>query len=119
MGPPDQPDYINAVAAIETASSAYDLLAALQDIEARQGRVRDIRWGPRILDIDILLYGAELIEKPALTIPHPGLQERVFVLYPLYEIAPDLIVPGLGPIEGLLKRCKRRGIERLPAGIAS
>lgn len=113
MGPPDQPDYINAVAAIETAQTAYDLLASLQAVEARHGRVRGVRWGPRTLDIDILLYGAERISGPGLTVPHPGLSERAFVLYPLYEIAPDLEVPGLGPLAGILRHCAGRGIERL------
>jgi len=113
MGPPDQPDYINAVAAIDTGQTAYNLLASLQAVEARQGRARGVRWGPRTLDIDILLYGAERITGPDLTIPHPGLSERAFVLYPLYEIAPDLEVPGLGPLPGLLRHCDGRGIERL------
>ncbi|MGH8507522.1 MAG: 2-amino-4-hydroxy-6-hydroxymethyldihydropteridine diphosphokinase [Gammaproteobacteria bacterium] len=113
MGPPNQPDYINAVAAIETAQTAYDLLASLQEVEARHGRARGVRWGPRTLDIDILLYGTERIAAAALTVPHPGLRERAFVLYPLYEIAPDLEVPGLGPLAGLLSHCEGKGIERL------
>ncbi len=113
MGPPDQPDYINAVAAIETAQTAYNLLASLQEVEARHGRARGVRWGPRTLDIDILLYGAERLAGPRLTVPHPGLTERAFVLYPLVEIAPDLEVPGLGPLARLLRHCERRGIERL------
>ncbi|OOO02648.1 MAG: 2-amino-4-hydroxy-6-hydroxymethyldihydropteridine pyrophosphokinase [Chromatiales bacterium USCg_Taylor] len=113
MGPPDQPDYINAVTAIETAQTAYDLLASLQAVEARHGRARGLHWGPRTLDIDILLYGAERITGLDLTVPHPGLSERAFVLYPLYEIAPDLEIPGLGPLAGLLRRCEWRGIERL------
>ncbi|CAN5665868.1 MAG: 2-amino-4-hydroxy-6-hydroxymethyldihydropteridine diphosphokinase [Gammaproteobacteria bacterium] len=113
MGPPDQPDYINAVTAIETAQTAYVLLASLQAVEARHGRARGVRWGPRTLDIDILLYGAERITGPGLTVPHPGLSERAFVLYPLYEIAPELEVPGLGPLAGLLRHCEGGGIERL------
>ncbi|CAN5810487.1 2-amino-4-hydroxy-6-hydroxymethyldihydropteridinediphosphokinase [soil metagenome] len=113
MGPPDQPDYINAVTAIETAQTASDLLASLQAVEARHGRARGLHWGPRTLDIDILLYGAERITGLDLTVPHPGLSERAFVLYPLYEIAPDLEIPGLGPLAGLLRRCEWRGIERL------
>lgn len=113
MGPPDQPDYINAVAAIETPQTAHDLLASLQAIEARHGRARGVRWGPRTLDIDILLYGVERIAGPGLTVPHPGLSERAFVLYPLYEIAPDLEVPGLGSLARLLSHYEGRGVERL------
>jgi len=103
MGPANQPDYINAVAAIETTLEPLALLSALQDVENRHGRVRDgVRWGPRALDLDILLYGDRQITEERLTVPHPGLPERAFVLYPLYEIDPWREVPGQGPVWLLL-----------------
>lgn len=114
LGPPDQPDYVNAVAALETGLDPLELLAELQYIETSRGRVRDgIRWGPRILDLDILLYGDQSIAGPTLTVPHPGLPERGFVLYPLAEIAPGLEIPGYGPLAGLLARCDDANLERL------
>lgn len=107
LGPPGQPDYINAVMAIETSLSAEALLDVLQAIELSQGRVRDgERWGPRTLDLDILLYGDVVMEQPRLKIPHPGLHERSFVLYPLLEIAPELLVPGHGALVKLLEHCE-------------
>jgi 2-amino-4-hydroxy-6-hydroxymethyldihydropteridine diphosphokinase len=114
MGPPDQPAYINAVARLETRLAPEALLDALQAIEARHGRVRgDERWGPRTLDLDILLYADVRIDKPRLQVPHPGLAERNFVLQPLAEIAPDLDIPGLGPLRDLLARCPPDALERL------
>ncbi|WJW74903.1 2-amino-4-hydroxy-6-hydroxymethyldihydropteridine diphosphokinase [Thiohalobacter sp. IOR34] len=114
MGPAGQPDYLNAVAALETRLPAEELLDRLQAIEAAQGRVRGgLRWGPRTLDLDLLLYGQERIDSPRLQVPHPGLAERAFVLYPLAEIAPDLQLPGLGPLAELLRACPRDGLERL------
>lgn len=97
-GPPDQPDYVNAVAALDTTLSAEALLDALQAIENQQGRVRTVRWGPRTLDLDLLLYGSRQSADPQLTLPHPRLQERDFVLYPLCDVAPDLILPGRGAL---------------------
>src|SRR3990167_6181572 len=94
MGPQDQPEYINAVAKINTALSANTLLEYIQYLEEQHQRVRTRHWGERTLDIDILLYGDATIKTPQLTIPHPGLTEREFVLYPLYEIAPDLQLPS-------------------------
>ena len=107
MGPPDQPDYLNAVAALETDLDPLALLAELQAIEAVHRRVRGERWGPRTLDLDLLLYGEQRIDLPTLTVPHPGLYERNFVLYPLAEIAPGLEIPGHGPLGELLARCAR------------
>jgi len=102
LGPP-QPDYVNSVAALETALTPHDLLAALQAIERAQGRERDaLRWGPRTLDLDLLLYGAQRIESADLSVPHPHLHERAFVLLPLCEIAPRLEVPGHGPLSMLV-----------------
>jgi len=116
MGPADQPDYINAVAGVETRLPAVDLLHELAQIENRQGRTRGaVHWGPRILDLDLLLYGEQRIATPALTVPHPGLHERDFVLVPLAEIAGDLDVPGQGPLSTLTARCERHDLVRLVA----
>jgi 2-amino-4-hydroxy-6-hydroxymethyldihydropteridine diphosphokinase len=94
MGPQDQDDYINAVLALETSLPASELLNALQAIENKAGRVRkDNRWGARILDLDMILFGNEVINTDRLTIPHYGMTEREFVLLPLVEIAPDLMLP--------------------------
>jgi 2-amino-4-hydroxy-6-hydroxymethyldihydropteridine diphosphokinase len=112
MGPANQPDYVNAVMAVETALAPLALLDALQALETAFGRVRHgERWGPRTLDLDILLYGSEILATDRLTVPHPGLAEREFVLYPLQEIAPDLNIPGLGPLADLVRRCPRRGLS--------
>lgn len=92
----DQPEFVNAVACIETALPPRALLAALLDIERRYGRVRDFPNAPRTLDLDIALYGECEVREPGLTIPHPRLHERAFVLVPLAEIAPDALVPGGG-----------------------
>lgn len=114
MGPPDQPDYINAVAHLRTRLAPETLLDALQAIEARAGRDRSgARWGPRTLDLDILLYGDRRIDTARLQVPHPGIAERNFVLYPLAELAPDLDIPGLGPLPALLAGCPPEGLERL------
>ncbi len=115
MGPADQPDYINAVAMLETRLEAEALLDGLQAIETGHRRVRGSeRWGPRTLDLDLLLYGDERIDTPRLRVPHAGLAERNFVLYPLADIAPDLDIPGLGPLRELIARCPQSGLERLP-----
>lgn len=89
----DQPDFINAVAALETTLAPHQLLAELQKLEQQHGRVCERRWGPRTLDLDLLLYGEQIITTSELTIPHAGLKHRNFVLYPLAEIAPDLQLP--------------------------
>lgn len=112
MGPADQPDYVNAVMAIDTALSPVSLLNALQAIETAAGRIRKgERWGPRTLDLDMLLYADEVIASERLIVPHPGMALREFVLYPLAEIAPDLMIPGLGSVGELVSRCPRRGLE--------
>lgn len=117
MGPPEQPDYINAVAALETELAPRALLSALQSIEARHGRTRGpLRWGPRTLDLDLLLYGEERIESADLVLPHPGVAERPFVLYPLHELVPALEIPGRGSLRALLERCSDAGLERLVDG---
>ncbi len=117
MGPPGQPDYINAVARLHTRLAPETLLDALQAIEARAGRDRSgERWGPRTLDLDILLYTDRRIDSARLQVPHPGIAARNFVLYPLAELAPDLDIPGLGPLPALLTRCPPEGLERLVGG---
>jgi 2-amino-4-hydroxy-6-hydroxymethyldihydropteridine diphosphokinase len=117
MGPQDQPDYINAVAVIDTNLSAFALLDALQAIEDAHGRTRGMpRWGPRTLDLDVLLFGNATIDSPRLKVPHPRIAERPFVLRPLYEIAPDLTIPNLGPVAELLRKCPPQRLRRLPEG---
>jgi len=116
MGPQDQPDYINAVAELKTKLSAEQLLGALQKIENEQGRVRQQRWGPRTLDLDILLYGNEVINTERLTVPHYGMKERNFVLYPLSElINGDFNIPNMGTMKKLLASCSIDGLQRLDA----
>lgn len=101
----DQPDFVNAVVEIETILSARDLLETLLDLERRFGRVRNTaRWGPRILDLDLLVYGDRTIDEPGLRIPHPHLQERAFVLLPLADIAKHLGIPGYGTVASLLAK---------------
>lgn len=105
MGP-EQPDFINAAVQINTSLSAMALLAELQSIENLHGRVRAQHWGPRTLDLDLLLYGDEIIVSEQLVIPHPGMKARAFVLYPLLEIAPDLILPGGEAVSELAAQCR-------------
>ena len=114
MGPQDQPDYVNAVAALDTQLSAERLLDVLQQIEQQQGRQRKAnRWGPRTLDLDILLYGNDVINTERLTVPHYGLRQREFVLYPLYEIAPALQLPDGTVLSSLLEQVPLNGLEKL------
>jgi len=108
-----QPDYINAVALIETTLSPHDLLHQLQRLEQRHQRVRERHWGPRTLDLDLLLYGDECINTPDLVVPHPGLCERNFVLIPLFEIAPDLRLPDNRALADLVAVCSSEGLERV------
>jgi 2-amino-4-hydroxy-6-hydroxymethyldihydropteridine diphosphokinase len=96
-----QPSFVNAVALLHTTLDPRDLLNGLQDIENAQGRKRDVHWGPRTLDLDLLLHGDVEIDEPGLKVPHPGIAYRNFVLLPLREIAPDLVIPGLGRLEGI------------------
>lgn len=114
MGPADQPDYINAVAMLDTCLSPLELLDALQAIEQAQGRVRGAeRWGPRTLDLDLLLYGTQQIDSERLQVPHPGLAERNFVLGPLSELSPELVLPDGRSLRQLLAECNLHGLERL------
>ncbi len=115
LGPADQPRYVNAVAALDTSLAPLDLLDALQRIELAQGRERKAeRWGPRTLDLDILLFGDRLIAEPRLQVPHYHLQARAFVLYPLAEIAPaELLLADGRRLVDLLAACTFSGLERL------
>ncbi|WP_428035901.1 2-amino-4-hydroxy-6-hydroxymethyldihydropteridine diphosphokinase [Amphritea sp.] len=113
VGPPGQPDYINAVASLETTLSPLDLLDALQALEQQHQRVRIQHWGPRTLDLDLLLYGDQLINNERLTVPHPYLQERSFVLYPLAEIAPQLHIPNQKSLAECLENCQKGSLERI------
>ncbi|HKZ11093.1 MAG TPA: 2-amino-4-hydroxy-6-hydroxymethyldihydropteridine diphosphokinase [Rhodanobacteraceae bacterium] len=101
-GVTSQPDFINAAARLETSLSPRELLDALQAVEVRAGRMRAIRNGPRILDLDLLLYGGRIIDEPGLVVPHPRLHERAFVLLPLADVAPDFEVPGQGRVRDLV-----------------
>lgn len=114
MGPQNQPDYVNAVMSVATDLLPMELLHCLQTIENDHGRIRKgERWGARTLDLDILLYGDQKIDLPDLIIPHMGLTERSFVLYPLLEIAPEIVVPGKGSITELVAKCPRCGLRRM------
>lgn len=114
MGPQDQPDYINAVVEISTNLTAEQLLDVLQQIENEQGRVRTQRWGARTLDLDLLLYGNEVINSERLTVPHLGMSERNFVLYPLSDLVDaDFEIPNSGNIQTLLAACPMNGLQRL------
>lgn len=114
MGPQDQPDYVNAVALIETALSPESLLQQTQLIECQQGRIRkENRWGPRTLDLDILLFGQQLIENERLTVPHSGMKLREFVLYPLFEIAQELILPCGEKLSDLILICPINGLQKM------
>ncbi|MBE2295759.1 MAG: 2-amino-4-hydroxy-6-hydroxymethyldihydropteridine diphosphokinase [Phycisphaerales bacterium] len=112
-GPPGQPDYLNAAAAVDTTLSPEALLTALQTIETAQGRVRTVRWGPRTLDLDLLLYDQLVLDGSRLILPHPRLHQRAFVVYPLYDIAPDLEIPGQGLLSELLKKFPQPALVRL------
>jgi len=113
-----QPDFINAVVELVVVSSAPDLLESLFEIEARFGRQRSVKNAPRTLDLDLLLYGDEVSDDPQLTLPHPRLHERAFVLAPLAEIAPQLTIPGRGKVGELLLRCADQRIEKMLPQVA-
>lgn len=108
-----QPDYVNAVAVIETDLHAEALLDRLQAIENQFGRTRGAHWASRTLDLDILLFGHIILNSARLTVPHPGLAERDFVLVPLAELDSTLVVPGLGALQELLAQCPQRGLRRI------
>ena len=111
-----QPDFINAVAVLDTGLSARELLDALLDIERASGRVRidEERWGPRTLDLDVLLYGDAIIDEPGLRVPHPHLHERAFALLPMLDAWPDAVIPGIGAVRECAAAMAVEGIEPLP-----
>ena len=114
FGPVAQPDFVNAVAGMLTTLEPTELLAGLQAIEQRLGRDRTVvRWGPRRIDLDLLVHGGASSAGPGLQLPHPGIAERAFVLVPLAEIAPELEVPGVGRVRELLTRLDSASVERL------
>jgi 2-amino-4-hydroxy-6-hydroxymethyldihydropteridine diphosphokinase len=114
VGHADQPDFINAVAELETCLDPYTLLTRLLDIERAHHRVRTIQNGPRTLDLDLLLYDDAQIATETLTLPHPRMHERAFVLMPLVEIAPEIVVPARGRAADLLVSSDRTGVARIP-----
>jgi 2-amino-4-hydroxy-6-hydroxymethyldihydropteridine diphosphokinase len=117
MGPGEQPDYVNAVAALDTLLSAQDLLAELQKIEGRLGRDRGAeKWGPRVIDLDLLLYGNNRIDSDGLVVPHPGLHERDFVIIPLAEIAGNLNIPGRGYLSAFINQLANHSVKKLVTG---
>jgi len=114
FGPICQPDFVNAVAGVLTQLDSRALLDELLALERAFGRPAEReRWGPRIIDLDLLVHGRERRQEPGLTLPHPGIVERNFVLYPLADLAPDLDVPGLGRVAELKGRLAPLGLERL------
>jgi 2-amino-4-hydroxy-6-hydroxymethyldihydropteridine diphosphokinase len=115
MGPVEQPDFVNAAAALLTQLDPATLLRELQALESRLGReVPVVRWGPRLIDLDLLVHGQTRCEADGLTLPHPGIAERDFVLVPLAEISPFLDVPGVGRVDALLQRLAPPALERVP-----
>ena len=119
IGPQDQPDYVNAVVRLRSGLSPEALLDRLQAIEQGHGRQRTRHWGARTLDLDILLYGDQEIASPRLQVPHPGIGERNFVLFPLAEIDSQLDIPGLGRVEALLRVCPKGRLQRLDTAARS
>ena len=113
VGYADQPDFINAVAKLQTGLSPHELLDALHVIERRHGRQRSVRTAPRTLDLDLLIYGTCVVNEANLTLPHPRMHERAFVLLPLAEIAPDVQLPGRGPLSQLIGLVDCGGVEKL------
>jgi 2-amino-4-hydroxy-6-hydroxymethyldihydropteridine diphosphokinase len=113
MGPQDQPYFVNAAAGLLSQLSARELLAGLLAIERDRGRNRQERWGPRVIDLDLVWMLGEIIDEPGLTVPHPGVSTRNFVLYPLADIAPTLAIPGHGRVRDLAQRAGGDGISLL------
>jgi 2-amino-4-hydroxy-6-hydroxymethyldihydropteridine diphosphokinase len=113
MGPQDQPDFVNAAAGLLSQLSARELLGHLLQIERDMGRVRIERWGPRIIDLDLIWMQGEVLDEAQLKVPHPGVSSRNFVLYPLADIAPTLTIPGHGKVSDLLQAAGDDGISVL------
>jgi 2-amino-4-hydroxy-6-hydroxymethyldihydropteridine diphosphokinase len=116
FGPVAQPDFVNAVAGMLTTLDAATMLAELKALEERLGRERPVvRWGPRRIDLDLLVHGTTRIDEPQIQVPHPGIADRAFVLAPLAEVAPDLDVPGVGRVRTLAARIDEAGMSRMAA----
>jgi len=116
FGPVAQPDFVNAVAGMLTTLDAATMLAELKALEERLGRDRPVvRWGPRRIDLDLLVHGTTRIDEPQIQVPHPGIADRAFVLTPLAEVAPDLDVPGVGRVRALAARVDEAGMSRMAA----
>lgn len=114
LGDRSQPDYVNTVVEMLTFLSPQQLLDELLTLEARQGRVRgNNKWASRIIDLDLLLYGDECVESPHLVLPHPGISQRGFVIHSLYELEPNLVIPGVGSIKSLFENADFEGIMSL------
>jgi 2-amino-4-hydroxy-6-hydroxymethyldihydropteridine diphosphokinase len=113
MGPQGQPDFVNAAAGLVTTLEARALLDSLLALEQRMGRERRERWGPRVIDLDLIWMVGRTVDEPGLTLPHPGVSMRNFVLYPLNDIAPTLEIPGHGRVRDLMVRSGADGISRL------
>jgi 2-amino-4-hydroxy-6-hydroxymethyldihydropteridine diphosphokinase len=113
FGPVEQPDFLNAAAHVQTGLDATELLRALLALEQEQGRVRGQRWGPRSIDLDLLVYGDLECDTDELTVPHPGIAARNFVLLPLQEIAPELVIPGLGRVASMAVNMDEPRISRI------
>lgn len=117
-GPADNPDFFNVVVVAETTQSAEAMLARIHAIEEAAGRTREVHWGPRTLDVDIIVYGDRTIDEPDLTVPHPRAHERAFVLAPWADVDPDAVIPGRGRIAELLAELDTTGVRRLEDSIA-
>ena len=113
----EQPDFINAVVQVETELAPRDLLQALLELEQQQGRTREFLNSPRTLDLDVLLYDDLQHHEHGLTVPHPQMHKRAFVLLPLLEIAPECVIPGVGAAQMAMKQCGDQQLERLPDAI--
>jgi 2-amino-4-hydroxy-6-hydroxymethyldihydropteridine diphosphokinase len=113
MGPQDQPEFVNAAAGLLTRLSARELLEELLAVEGAMGRRRQERWGPRVIDLDLVWMTGAAVDEPGLKVPHPGVSERNFVLYPLCDIAPALAIPGHGRVADLMSKAGEAGISDL------
>ena len=114
LGPVEQPDFVNAVAGLLTQLDPAAMLRQLKSLESALGRRAPVvRWGPRLIDLDLLMHGTAILDDPELTLPHPGLAERAFVLVPLAEVAAAVVVPGRGRVSTLLAQVDIRSVERI------
>ena len=114
FGPVEQPDFVNAVAGLLTQLDATTLLRELKSVESALGRAAPVvRWGPRRIDLDLLVHGTTRVQELGLHVPHPGIAERAFVLVPLCDVSPSLLVPGMGRVTGMLARLDAAELERI------